>query len=136
MVSAVSRSSSSRPRGTLRCVERCCPSAAQARRSETCSCARTCSMQARRLLAASSGGRVSAASNAELAKLGTQFSEVAFLLLREWDPNRRAGRPSFFFRRKSKHEKRGFICERRLRNPHAPRFSAPKIFRGAVAQYL
>ena len=25
----------------LRCVERCCPSAAQARRSETCSCART-----------------------------------------------------------------------------------------------
>jgi hypothetical protein len=32
--------SSSRPRGTLRCVERCC--------SETCSCARTCSMQARR----------------------------------------------------------------------------------------
>jgi hypothetical protein len=87
-------------------------------------------------LAASSGGRVSAASNAELAKLGTQFSEVAFLLLREWDPNRRAGRPSFFFRRKSKHEKRLFICERRLRNPHAPRFSAPKIFRGAVAQYL
>jgi hypothetical protein len=42
---AVRRSSSSRP---LRCVERCCPSAAQARRSETCSCARTCSMQARR----------------------------------------------------------------------------------------
>src|SRR5437762_10700290 len=38
----------SRPRGTLRCVERCCPSAAQARRSETCSCARTCLMQARR----------------------------------------------------------------------------------------
>src|SRR3954471_2256521 len=32
MVSAVSRRSSSRPRGTLRCVERCCPSAAQARR--------------------------------------------------------------------------------------------------------
>jgi len=32
----------------LACVERCCPSAAQARRSETCSCARTCSMQARR----------------------------------------------------------------------------------------
>src|SRR5262249_15749887 len=30
------------------CVERCCPSAAQARRSDTCSCARTCSMQARR----------------------------------------------------------------------------------------
>ena len=29
-------------------LERCCPSAAQARRSETCSCARTCSMQARR----------------------------------------------------------------------------------------
>ena len=25
------------PRGTLRCVERCCPSAAQARRSDTCS---------------------------------------------------------------------------------------------------
>src|SRR5215467_14164363 len=34
MISAVSRSSSSRPRETLRCVERCCPSAAQARRSE------------------------------------------------------------------------------------------------------
>jgi hypothetical protein len=32
----------------LRCFERRCPSAAQARRSETCSCARTCSMQARR----------------------------------------------------------------------------------------
>src|SRR5262249_8051043 len=48
IISAVRRSSSSRPRGTLRCVERCCPSAAQARRSETCSCARTCSMQARR----------------------------------------------------------------------------------------
>jgi hypothetical protein len=44
----VRRSSSSRPRGILRCVERCCPSAAQARRSETCSCARTCLMQARR----------------------------------------------------------------------------------------
>src|SRR5262245_56233522 len=37
MISAVRRCSSSRPRGTLRCVERCCPSAAQARRSETCS---------------------------------------------------------------------------------------------------
>src|SRR5262245_26090588 len=48
IISAVRRSSSSRPRGILRCVERCCPSAAQARRSETCSCARTCSMQARR----------------------------------------------------------------------------------------
>src|SRR5262245_1414426 len=47
-MSAVRRCSSSRPRGSLRCVERCCPSAAQARRSETCSCARTCSMQARR----------------------------------------------------------------------------------------
>jgi hypothetical protein len=30
IISAVRRSSSSRPRGTLRCVERCCPSAAQA----------------------------------------------------------------------------------------------------------
>src|SRR5262249_7462210 len=29
-------------------ADQCCPSAAQARRSETCSCARTCSMQARR----------------------------------------------------------------------------------------
>ena len=48
MVSAVSRSSSSRPRGTLRCVERCCPSAAQARRSETCMTAWICSIQARR----------------------------------------------------------------------------------------
>jgi hypothetical protein len=48
IISAVRRSSSSRPCGSLRCVERCCPSAAQARRSETCSCARTCSMQARR----------------------------------------------------------------------------------------
>src|SRR5215207_10328112 len=33
-MSALSRSSSSRPRGTLRCVERCWPSAAQARRSD------------------------------------------------------------------------------------------------------
>jgi hypothetical protein len=46
-------------------------------------------------------------------------------------------RPSLFVRRrKPKDEKRLFIGERRLRNPHAPRFSAPKIFRGAVAQYL
>jgi hypothetical protein len=46
-------------------------------------------------------------------------------------------RPSLFVRRrKPKDEKRLFICERRLRNPHAPRFSAPKSFRGTVAQYL
>jgi hypothetical protein len=32
----------------LRCVERCCPSAAQARRSETCMTAWICSIQARR----------------------------------------------------------------------------------------
>jgi hypothetical protein len=51
-------------------------------------------------------------------------------------PNQRAGRPSFFFRRKPKDEKRLFICERRLRNPHAPRFSGPKSLRSAVAQYL
>jgi len=44
--------------------------------------------------------------------------------------------PSFFFRRKSKDKKRLFFCERRLRNPHAPRFSSPKSFRVAVAQYL
>jgi hypothetical protein len=43
---------------------------------------------------------------------------------------------SFFFRRKSKDEKRLFFCERRLRNPHAPWFSGPKGFRVAVAQYL
>ena len=36
MVSAASRSSLHGPAGILRCVERCCPSAAQARRSETC----------------------------------------------------------------------------------------------------
>src|SRR4051812_6363967 len=48
MTSAVNRSSSGRPRGTLRCVERCCPSAAQARRSETCITSLICSMQARR----------------------------------------------------------------------------------------
>jgi hypothetical protein len=42
----------------------------------------------------------------------------------------------FVRRRKPKDEKRLFICQPRLRNPHAPRFSAPKIFRGAVAQYL
>src|SRR5262245_23573884 len=41
-------------------------------------------------LAASSIGRVSAASNAELGLMGTQFSEVACLLLREWDPIPRA----------------------------------------------
>jgi hypothetical protein len=46
-------------------------------------------------------------------------------------------RPSLFVRRrKPKDEQRLFICERRLRNPHAPRFSAPKTFRGTVAQYL
>src|SRR5256885_1383979 len=51
---------------------------------------------------------------------------------------RRRGRqpPSFFRRRKPKDEERLFLSERRLRNPHAPRFSAPKIFRGTVAQYL
>jgi hypothetical protein len=43
---------------------------------------------------------------------------------------------SFFRRRKPKDEERLFFCERRLRNPHAPRFSAPKVFRGYVAQYL
>src|SRR5206468_5416120 len=48
MMSAVSRSSLSRPCGVLRCVERCWPSAAQARRSETPREQRTCSMQARR----------------------------------------------------------------------------------------
>ena len=48
ITSAASRLASSRPRGTLRCVERCCPSAAQTRRSETCKCARTCAMQTRR----------------------------------------------------------------------------------------
>jgi hypothetical protein len=37
-----------RPVAFILAGERCCPSAAQARRSETCSCARTCSMQARR----------------------------------------------------------------------------------------
>jgi hypothetical protein len=42
LISAVRHRSSSRPCGTLRCVE--APSAVQARRSETCSCARTCSM--------------------------------------------------------------------------------------------
>src|SRR4029450_8485185 len=47
-MSALSRSSSSRPHGTLRCVERCWPSAAQARRSDTPSSRRTCSMQTRR----------------------------------------------------------------------------------------
>src|SRR5829696_5757588 len=47
-MSALSRSSPSRPRGTLRCVERCWPSAAQARRSDTPSSRRTCSMQTRR----------------------------------------------------------------------------------------
>src|SRR3954469_10563700 len=48
MRSAVSASSSSPPRGTLRCVERCWPSALQARRSETLSASITCSTQARR----------------------------------------------------------------------------------------
>src|SRR5258707_607668 len=47
-----------------------------------------------------------------------------------------ASHQSFFRRRKPKDEERLFLCERRLRNPHAPRFSAPKIFRGYVAQYL
>ena len=47
-MSAVGRSSSSRPRGALRRVERCWPGAAQARRPETDSVRRTCSTQARR----------------------------------------------------------------------------------------
>src|SRR5215470_13111368 len=46
-MSAVSRASSSRPCGILRCVERCCPSAVHARRSEIDSTPRTRSMQAR-----------------------------------------------------------------------------------------
>src|SRR5262249_58149262 len=74
-------------------------------------------------LAAPSVGRVSAASNAKLGLMGTQFSEVACLLLREWDPISPA-RPSFFCRRKSKDEKRLFFCKWRMRDPHAPRFSA------------
>src|SRR5262249_17844475 len=86
-------------------------------------------------LAAPSVGRVSAASNAKLGLMGTQFSEVACLLLREWDPISPA-RPSFFCRRKSKDEKRLFFCEWRMRDPHAPRFSTPKALRGAIAQYL
>jgi hypothetical protein len=46
-------------------------------------------------------------------------------------------RPSLFVcRRKPKDEKRLFICERRLRNPHAPGFSAPKALCGAVVEYL
>jgi hypothetical protein len=46
-------------------------------------------------------------------------------------------RPSLCVRRrKPKDEKRLFICERRQRDPHAPWFTAPKAFRGAVAQYL
>src|SRR5215212_3523874 len=48
MLSAVSRSSSSRPRGALRCVERCWPSAAQVRRSDTPIVCTMCSTQARR----------------------------------------------------------------------------------------
>jgi hypothetical protein len=47
-MSAVSLSSSSRPRGAWRCAERCWPSAAQTRRSETGKTRRTCSTQARR----------------------------------------------------------------------------------------
>ena len=39
---------SSRPRGILRCVERCCPSATQAQRSDTPSSRRTCSTHSRR----------------------------------------------------------------------------------------
>jgi hypothetical protein len=48
MMSAVSRASSSRPCGMHRCVERCCPSTRQTRRSDSSSLDRTCSMQARR----------------------------------------------------------------------------------------
>ena len=48
MMSAVSASSSARPWGTLRCVERCCPRTRQARRSETWSFRLACSMQRRR----------------------------------------------------------------------------------------
>lgn len=48
MMSAVGRSSSGRPCGTLRCVERCWPSVRQVRRSETPSVCRTRSMHLRR----------------------------------------------------------------------------------------
>jgi hypothetical protein len=48
MMSAVRRSSSSRPRGRLRWMDRSCPSAAHARRSDTSSVRRTCSMHALR----------------------------------------------------------------------------------------
>ena len=48
MISSVRRSSSARPCGTFLCVERCCPKARQARRSDTPSSCRTWSMHLRR----------------------------------------------------------------------------------------
>ena len=48
IISATKCSSSGRPTGTLRCVERCCFRTRQARRSETFSSLRTRSMHARR----------------------------------------------------------------------------------------
>ena len=47
-MSAVRASSSARPRGTFRWVERCCPRTWQARRSETWNFCLACSMQRRR----------------------------------------------------------------------------------------
>ena len=48
IMSETSRSSSARPLGRRRCVERCCPSTRQIRRSDTFISLRISSMQARR----------------------------------------------------------------------------------------
>jgi hypothetical protein len=66
-------------------------------------------------------------------QIGSATLEPQTLIAKNETP---AEPPSFFRRRKPKDEERLFLCERRLRNPHTPRFSAPKIFRGTVAQYL
>src|SRR3954463_996563 len=80
-MSALSRSSSSRTLGTLRCVERCWPSAAQARRSDTPSSRRTCSMQARRRAGLRSFPGLPPAGSACPAQVGNRSAQPRVLSL-------------------------------------------------------
>jgi hypothetical protein len=80
-MSAVSRSSSSRPRGTRRCVERCCPSARQTRRSDSFRVDRTCSMQARRRAGLTSFPKRPPSRSACPGQIGHRASEPGILRL-------------------------------------------------------
>jgi hypothetical protein len=84
------------------------------------------------------GSGVSVADDGQRSglRLPALASSMILMAIAYLTPSSQSPAASFFRRRKSKDEERLFFCERRLRNPHAPRFFAPKIFRGAVAQYL